>query len=772
MQIKNYKLTADELIELVKQDPKKAREVLADISHEYNSVPCGLTWKVAEPVRETIFQDNKGNTRELMKTIGTLKSREDLDIRSQDLQPMNSLVIGENYHLLLSMQDKYKGQIGLIYCDVPYNTGKKDEFIFNGKSVDISDTWRDAKWLSFMNKRLRLMKNLLQLYGIIVVSVDDHEQAHMKLLMDEIFGRSNHLATCPIEVNPSGRARKGIALQHEYLLIYTRNIERSIDTVAVDLNSATRGYALRGDSDVYTFKANRPGIVLKTKDVLTRFFNADQPRKMTAEMKAAYEKSSELVENYLFIDNKGPFKRRGIIKTGSGSDRGKENNPLFYPVYYDPSPDIDKEGVDYNPKLYVDTTGLDEATKSRLKVIYPYDPNFNDKRWSWSKETLMQRVKEGNNVMVTKLSSKVKTKNGKTREYAISYREYAKLADSEDGFEKEVPGTDYIVESKTSIKMFKSMISGSNVQTIAGSKRLKELIGNNNYDYQKPVGLIYQILNAFTVGTELIADFFAGSCTTFEAMLKVNREQGKELRCILCTSNEANSAYDVSYKRIKALKEKDNYDFNLNVFDLDYIDIKDEAMNLTNLSSDDNMITDQMQKNTTDYYKFVYNTNRVITDNLPNRTECLVNDYDGVVVTIQEDSSGTGTPAQGQLSGFAGFGDFVKGAQSNEADIDTFLKSLDEDLYKVFVRISDISDRCGRSTEADVHLEEQYPFNLLTNIRYGATSTADKVELMKSKLYTMSEEESETLQNTSVDITLDSDEEDLYEDEDESEEDI
>ena len=82
----------------------------------------------------------------------------------------------------------------MIYIDPPYNTGNKD-FIYNDAYVDKEDSYRHSKWLSFMNKRLRLAKNLLKDDGVIFISIDDNEQANLKLLCDQIFGENNLLKT-------------------------------------------------------------------------------------------------------------------------------------------------------------------------------------------------------------------------------------------------------------------------------------------------------------------------------------------------------------------------------------------------------------------------------------------------------------------------------------------------------------------------------------------------------------------------------------------------
>ena len=94
-------------------------------------------------------------------------------------------------------------------------------------------------WLNMLNERLRLAKQLLKDDGVIFVSIDDNEQAYLKVLMDEIFGEENFVASVPCILNPSGRqVNTSIALSHEYLLLYSKNnfILNELDNEYVETN--------------------------------------------------------------------------------------------------------------------------------------------------------------------------------------------------------------------------------------------------------------------------------------------------------------------------------------------------------------------------------------------------------------------------------------------------------------------------------------------------------------------------------------------------------
>lgn len=126
----------------------------------------------------------------------------------------NLLIKGNNLlalHSLKKRKDIY-GQVKLIYIDPPYNTGN-DSFNYN-------DKFNHSAWLCFMKNRLEIAKEFLRDDGVIFVQCDDNEQAYLKVLMDEIFGRENFVACSSIVVNRGGRDYGGIAKTHEYLLTY------------------------------------------------------------------------------------------------------------------------------------------------------------------------------------------------------------------------------------------------------------------------------------------------------------------------------------------------------------------------------------------------------------------------------------------------------------------------------------------------------------------------------------------------------------------------
>ena len=138
--------------------------------------------------------------------------------------PLNMLIEGDNYHSLKVLQETHKATVDLIYIDPPYNTGKKEDFMYNDKYVDADDSYRHSKWLSFMHKRLSLAATLLSKKGAIFISIDDTEIAQLKILCNQIFGEDNFVAQF-IRKNKTGSGHDSsqVAIEFDYMLCYAKN---------------------------------------------------------------------------------------------------------------------------------------------------------------------------------------------------------------------------------------------------------------------------------------------------------------------------------------------------------------------------------------------------------------------------------------------------------------------------------------------------------------------------------------------------------------------
>lgn len=161
----------------------------------------------------------------------------------------NLFITGDNLEALKLLQESYLGKIDMIYIDPPYNTGKdfvyQDNFKKTQKENDVSEGILDedgnrlvknektngryhSDWLTMMYPRLKLARNLLSDTGVIFVSIDDNEQANLKLLMDETFGEDNFIGNLSVENNPKGRKNaKFISVSSEFVILYAKKINES-----------------------------------------------------------------------------------------------------------------------------------------------------------------------------------------------------------------------------------------------------------------------------------------------------------------------------------------------------------------------------------------------------------------------------------------------------------------------------------------------------------------------------------------------------------------
>lgn len=136
--------------------------------------------------------------------------------------PNHILIEGDNLDALTALSYTHEGNIDVIYIDPPYNTGNED-FVYNDKYVNTEDSYRHSKWLSFMSRRLYIAKRLLSDKGVIFISIDDNEQANLKILCDEVFGGNNFVAKFDWRKKTGANDAKDIAVITESVLLYTKN---------------------------------------------------------------------------------------------------------------------------------------------------------------------------------------------------------------------------------------------------------------------------------------------------------------------------------------------------------------------------------------------------------------------------------------------------------------------------------------------------------------------------------------------------------------------
>lgn len=185
---------------------------LGEIENELASKKYGLVWERHEEAVDVMMQDN----------IPVFTEDPEREITAAPEQGYNFILEGDNLHSLRLLEKTHKGKIDLIYIDPPYNTGNKD-FIYDDAFVDKTDLFSHSKWLSFMDERLRLARNLLSEKGVIFISIDDNEEAPLKMLCDDIFGADRFVANIAWQRNYSARNdSKGMPVEVEHLLVYSK----------------------------------------------------------------------------------------------------------------------------------------------------------------------------------------------------------------------------------------------------------------------------------------------------------------------------------------------------------------------------------------------------------------------------------------------------------------------------------------------------------------------------------------------------------------------
>lgn len=173
---------------------------------------------------------------------------------------------------------QYEGKIKCIYIDPPYNTGN-EKWVYNdnvnhpkikkwlGEVVgrEGEDLSRHDKWLCMMYPRLKLLHRLLADDGAIFISIDDNEQANLKLMCDEIFGVNNFIGQITIVGNPRGRDYGGIARMHDYILVYKKTNLMNLNLV----NDENKAFKLFDDLGGFELRE------LRNRNI--RFNNENRP---------------------------------------------------------------------------------------------------------------------------------------------------------------------------------------------------------------------------------------------------------------------------------------------------------------------------------------------------------------------------------------------------------------------------------------------------------------------------------------------------------------
>lgn len=349
-------------------------------------------------------------------------------VRNEISNGVNLLIEGDNYHALSVLNYTHAKKVDVIYIDPPYNTGNKD-FIFNDRYVDREDAYRHSKWLAFMEKRLRLAKNLLKDSGVIFISIDDNEMAQLKLLMDnpDLFGENNFVQNF-MWLHGKGKKDRWSRTLQQYILCYAKNKNKLLPWSI--LNYAN-----------YTFG------------------NPDN-------------------------DSRGPWFSGSV---SFSEQRSNKQHPNYFEIK---SP----SGIIWRRQWQRAKDEMNELLKQR-KIFFGLSPKYN----------AVPRIKI-----------------------------------FPDDIDEQIP-----------LNIIDDVESTRDAQ-----KTLDKMFGKKIFDYPKPVSLMKRLIKLFPDKDALILDYMAGTGTTGQAVLELNKEDGGNRQFILCTNNrDENGGHrictDVCYPRVK-----------------------------------------------------------------------------------------------------------------------------------------------------------------------------------------------------------------------------
>lgn len=438
-----------EFLEKIKEEHKNDDETLialGEIESELNAKKYGLVWEEHEEKVDVQMRTH-------IPVFTEVKERE---IAAAPDKPYNFLLEGDNLHSLYLLEKTHKEAIDLIYIDPPYNTGNKD-FVYDDAFIVSEDAFRHSKWLSFMKKRLQVAAELLSENGLIFVSIDDNEQAVLKILMDDIFSEENFIIMLPRVTKKSGKTTGSFSKNHDYVLVYAKH----------------------------------------NKNIFAMQEHIDEDFKFEDD----------------WVEERGRYKLNQTLDYDSLS----YSSSLDYPL------EIENE-VFYPGS---DKSKWEERRKGNHKRA--------DWAWRWNPRLVEFGYKNGFIVIKRK-------PDGTARLYTKTYLNAT--------IEKNAAGEYYIKQIKRT-KAMSSVHLIENAYSNDNAKKDLALFGlKDKFDYSKPVELIKRLIENHYNKNAVILDFFAGSGTTAQAVLELNKKDGGQREFILCTNNQNSICEQVTYSRI------------------------------------------------------------------------------------------------------------------------------------------------------------------------------------------------------------------------------
>ena len=387
----------------------------------------------------------------------------------------HSLIEADNYHALQLLEYLYAGKVDCIYIDPPYNTGARD-WKYNNDYVDGVDSYRHSKWLSMMQKRLRLAKKLLNPNdSVLIITIDEKEYLHLGCLLEELFP------------------------------------EASIQMITDVINA-------KGVSRINQFS--------RVEEYIFFIQLGDSKPSLTNDSMLDFEMTGNYTQN---VGDAIPWAR--MLRRGSNSHREHSEN-CFYPIFVNEKKEV-IESVGYPPGKGNSRESI--PIPEGCVAIWPMHANNVEGCWQLSRPKFVKAIEDG----TAKLGRKNKlgqwSINYLNQGLLNEISEGSVVITGKD--EK---GAVILERREDKLNSAKSVWNRkSHDASLYGSVLLSSIIGKR-FSYPKSVYSEYDTIRFFVANKPdaLVVDFFAGSGTTLHAVNLINAEDGGHRRCILVTNNE------------------------------------------------------------------------------------------------------------------------------------------------------------------------------------------------------------------------------------------
>ncbi len=396
-------------------------------------------------------------------------------------KPTHAVINGENFHALQLLVYLFERQVDCIYIDPPYNTGARD-WKYNNRYVDNSDAWRHSKWLSMMEKRLRLAKRLLKRDGVLIVTIDEHEVHHLGMLLERLFPEYlRYMMT--IVINPKGTGKANFGRVDEYAFFVVPDLGHDV-IPEVPEELTPEGTIVPVDSE----------------DWFEGVEGVEEGGSESGDGEANPEEAE-------LEDGEDEWEYRHARRRGAESSYRHQRPNQFYPIF------IDEEArrvVRVGPSIPLDAKP-DFRKADSLRPIWPIDAEGRDRCWAFVPESMQALIDAGNVVL--------RGYNSKRDSWTINYR----------------------VPRKKTRKLKSVWVRRAYDAGTHGTELVRRLLGEPGlFQFPKSVYATKDCLAAVVRNrpNALIVDFFAGSGTTFHSVALLNAEDGGSRRTILVTNNE------------------------------------------------------------------------------------------------------------------------------------------------------------------------------------------------------------------------------------------